>query len=89
MERERHNINFKPETWKILDTLKRTQNKSISEIIDDSVKALLEKEGYGESYFRIMSSDFCDENENSELTGILDLLTADDLKVDETRTISL
>ncbi|WP_036226246.1 ribbon-helix-helix protein, CopG family [Mesoaciditoga lauensis] len=79
---ERHNITMDSETWKILEELKRIQNKSISEIIREAIKELLKNHKYNKVYFKLMANTpFCDEEENEELTKILDLLNEDDLKI--------
>lgn len=58
---ERHNITIDAETWKILGELKRIQNKSISEIIRESINELLKKHKYNKVYFKMMANTpFCD-----------------------------
>lgn len=82
--KKRHNITISPEVWEILTELKRLQGKSISEIVESVVKKTIQHEGYNPTYFKIMSSvPYCNDEENEELTKILDSLTEDDLKVVE------
>ncbi len=84
MNLERHNIMIDSETWKILQELKRIQNKSISSILREAVNTFLEVNKYNKIYFKIMSSvSVCDDEENKELTEILETLNDDDLKIVE------
>lgn len=82
--RERHNITLSPSVWKMLELLKKTQGKSISELLETSVKHFIAKEGYNSTYFKIMSSaGSLSEKENKELASILDSLNDDDLEIVE------
>ncbi len=82
--RERHNITLSPSVWNILKILKRTQGRSISEILESSVKHFIKKEGYNSTYFKIMSSaGEVSDKENKELTSLLDSLTEEDLEIAE------
>ena len=82
--RERHNITMSASAWEILKKLKVIQEKSISEIIEESLIRMLKEEGYNPTYFRIMSSvSECDDKENEEITKALDLLKEEDLEVAE------
>lgn len=80
--RQRHNLTFSPEIWKILTELKRVQGKSISQVVEDAVRSHIRSEGYNKAYFKMMSdSEYCDDVENDELTKVLDSLTEPDLEV--------
>ncbi|WP_368494356.1 ribbon-helix-helix protein, CopG family [Marinitoga sp. 1138] len=88
MSLERHNIMIDPETWKILQELKRIQNKSISAILREAVNSFLETNKYNKVYFKMMANvPACDDQENKELTEMLETLTEDDLKVVESYEI--
>lgn len=80
----RHNLTFSPEVWKILSLLKETQNKSISEILEQAVLNLVKSEKYNGAYFKIMkTATFCDDVENAELISLLDRIARKDLDIDE------
>ncbi|ACR79955.1 hypothetical protein [Kosmotoga olearia] len=80
--KERHNIMMRPSTWKVLNELKRILGKSASEIIERSLWKFIESEGYNSLYFKIMSTvEPCDDEENAELTKILDAMTKEDLEI--------
>ena len=83
--KKRHNIILSDEIWNILNELKRLQGTSISSILEETVKTYLKVNKYNELYFKLLNiSDFCDEEENEELTEALDKLTEDDMKVVKT-----
>ena len=85
MTKERHNITLSPKIWKALQTLKRLQGQSVSDILEEAVKELVKSKNYNSTYFKIMSSvGPCDDKENEELSQLLDELKDNDLKVVET-----
>ena len=70
------------EIWSILEELKRISGKSISEIIEEAVKEYIERHEIDSLYFKLMASvPPCDDEENEELTKLLDSLTEEDLEV--------
>lgn len=70
------------EIWSILKELKRISDKSISEIIEEAVKEYIERHEIDSLYFKLMASvPPCDDEENEELTKLLDSLTEEDLEV--------
>jgi hypothetical protein len=80
----RHNITLSQDIWKVLLLLKNVNGKSVSETIELCVKKFLANQGYQSTYLKIMSSvSACDDDENEELTKILDTLTEDDLEVSD------
>ncbi|MFC2083951.1 hypothetical protein ACFLS9_02740 [Bacteroidota bacterium] len=82
--KQRHSITLSPSVWNILKLLKKTQGKSISEILEISVRELVKKEGYNKTYFKIMATAKpVNDKENKELTKLLDSLNEDDLEIVE------
>ena len=78
----RHNIMIDDELWKTLSELKKTLDKSISQILEEAVIEYLERHKYNSLYFKLMASvPPCDDEENEELTKILDSLTEEDMEV--------
>lgn len=80
--KSRHNINLKNKTWSILQELKRIQNKSISNIIDEAIEKYLKDMGYNTLYFKLLTTlpEVSDE-ENSEILNELKSLTDEDMEV--------
>jgi hypothetical protein len=84
MQREKHNITLAPKTWNTLKVLRRSRGKSISQIIEEAVDDMIKNRNYNPTYFKIMSStEFCSDEENKELSKMLNSLTEDDLKIEE------
>ena len=82
--KSRHNIMMSPEVWSVLQELHRIQGKSISGLIEAAVWAYVKAQGYNATYFKIMSSaPLASDEENAELTELLDGMTADDIEVVE------
>ncbi|MFB6226664.1 MAG: ribbon-helix-helix protein, CopG family, partial [Candidatus Paceibacteria bacterium] len=79
---ERHSITISPEVWEILENLKQTKNKSISELIENAVKKQIKDEGYNATYFKMMAdTEYVSDEENEELTKALDKLDDEDLEI--------
>jgi len=82
MGKARHNIMMDDEIWKILSELKRIMGKSVSKILEEAVNEYLKRYRFNSLYFKLMATvPPCDEEENEELTKILDTLTEEDLEV--------
>lgn len=82
MVKTRHNITMSKEVWTILNELKKSLDKSISEILEEAVLEYLERHKYNSLYFKLMANaELCDDEENEELTKILDSLTKEDMEV--------
>ncbi len=82
MGKARHNIMMDDEIWKILSELKRIMGKSVSKILEEAVNEYLKRHRFNSLYFKLMATvPPCDEEENEELTKILDTLTEEDLEV--------
>ncbi|MCD6107176.1 MAG: hypothetical protein J7J57_03110 [Caldisericaceae bacterium] len=82
--KERHSITMSPLAWTILNKLKAIQKKSISSILEESLMRMIKEEGYNATYFKIMASaSVCNDEENKELTKILDSLREKDLEIAE------
>jgi len=82
MRKTRHNITMSDETWTILNELKKVLDKSASEILEEAVNEYLEKHRFNSLYFKLMATvPPCDEEENEELTQVLDSLTEEDTEV--------
>jgi len=82
--KERHSITMSPLAWAILNKLKAIQKKSISSILEESLMRMIREEGYNTTYFKIMASaSECNDEENKELTKMLDSLKEEDLEIAE------
>lgn len=81
MSKTRHNITISKEKWAILSLLKKTLDKSYSEIIEEALSEYIEKLNINKVYLQLMSVPFCDKEENEALTRELDSLTKEDLEV--------
>ena len=84
MNKSRHSITISDPLWSVLKELKNVQNTSISSIIEKSVKNYIKDKKYNSVYFKIMGSvSECDDDENLELSNILDSLTDEDMEIVE------
>ncbi len=82
MVKARHNMTMSKEVWNVLNELKKTLDKSISEILEEAVLEYFENHKYNLLYFKLMANtEPCDDEENEELTKILDSLTKEDIEV--------
>jgi hypothetical protein len=80
----RHNVMFSNDIWQILQQLKKVQGKSISELIETAILKMMKDDNYNEMYFKIMSTtSYCSDQENEELTSLLESLSAKDLEIAE------
>lgn len=79
----RKNLTISPDIWATLETLKRIQGKSISDIIEVSVRSYVKTEKINPIYIKMMtdpSIKYMSKKENDEITAILDNMTEDDLR---------
>lgn len=80
----RKNLTFSPQTWKILETLKRIKGQSVSHILEEAVNSYLKTEKINPLYIKLMldsNIEYLSEKENKELTDILDGLKEEEVKV--------
>lgn len=89
-KKSRHNINLDPSVWLILNEIKRLTGESISQILEKATWEYLKVKGFNRAYFKLMlASEPCSDEENEELTKILDSLTEKDLEIARTQEIDL
>lgn len=77
------NLTISPDIWATLETLKRIQGKSISDIIEISVRSYVKTEKINPVYIKMMTDPkikYMSKKENDEITAILDSMTEDDLR---------
>lgn len=80
----RKNLTFSPETWRILEILKKIKGQSISHILEEAVNSYLKIEKINPLYVKLMLDrdiEYLSEKENKELTGVLDRLKEEDITV--------
>jgi len=79
----RKNLTISEDVWAILETLKRIQGRSISDIIENSVKKYVKLEKINPLYLKMMTDPnvkYMSQKENNEITTILDNMTEEDMK---------
>ena len=79
----RKNLTISEDVWAILETLKRVQGRSISAIIENSVKKYVKLEKINPLYLKMMTDPnvkHMTKKENDEITAILDNMTEEDMK---------
>lgn len=79
----RKNLTISEDVWAILETLKRVQGRSISDIIENSVKKYVKLEKINPLYLKMMTDPNVKQmtkKENDEITTILDNMTEEDMK---------
>jgi hypothetical protein len=78
--KQRHSIVMSPQTWKTLEKIAEIKRKSLSQLLEEAVISMIKTEKINSAYFKIMSTvPYCDDDENEELTKMLDSLTEQDL----------
>ncbi len=88
--KERHNLILSSQLWSIVKEISRLTGKSISKIVEEATWKLIEKKGYNRAYFKLMSEILpCSDEENEELTRILNGLSEEDLEVVEEKEIEI
>ena len=82
--RTRHNIMMDEEVWQLLKEARMATDKSISQILEEAVKEYIERHKKDSLKLMLLSSiPYVDEEEEKELTELLDSLTQEDLEVAE------
>jgi len=81
--KQRRNITIKPSLWKSLKQLGRIQGKSASSLIEESIKLYLKEENINEAYLKMMSVSEVSDQENEEITKVLDALKPENLEEGE------
>lgn len=79
----RKNLTISQDVWTVLEALKRIQGKSISDIIENSVKKYVKLEKINPLYIKMMTDPNVkrmSKKENDEITAILDNMTEDEMK---------
>lgn len=79
----RKNLTISPDIWATLETLRRIQGKSISDIIETSVRSYVKTEKISSLYLKIMTDPdikVMSQKESDEITAILDKMTEEDLR---------
>jgi len=81
--KQRRNITIKPSLWELLKKIGQIQGKSASSLIEESVLLYLKEENINEAYLKMMHVSEVSDQENEEITKILDTLKPDDLEEGE------
>jgi len=79
----RKNITITPSLWKIIRTVGKVQGKSASSLIEESIKVYLKKENINMAYMKMMVAPYLDDDENAEISQVLDQLNEEDLDIGE------
>lgn len=86
--RTRHNIMMDKETWDLLNEIKMITDKSISQIVEEAVKEYIDRHKNDSLKLMLLTTvPYVDDEENEELTKLLDELTPEDLEVAEIEEI--
>jgi len=81
--KQRRNITIKPSLWELLKKIGQIQGKSASSLIEESVLLYLKEENINEAYLKMMHVSEVSDQENEEITKILDTLKPEDLEEGE------
>jgi len=81
--KQRRNITIKPSLWELLKKIGQIQGKSASSLIEESVLLYLKEENINEAYLKMMHVSEVSDQENEEITKILDTLKPEDLEKGE------
>lgn len=79
--KEKHTISISSDTWRLLEYLKYATRRSISSIIDESVRHYVQSNAEWRIYAKLTSVPAVDDKEQKEIEKLLNSLADDDLKV--------